>query len=173
MLGRTGSFVPRVTLALMDLALESTQAIVRSPITWPVSGLTLFSFFLIWHSFLPHMTRSLGNPRSSIGKSAEEETRDGPCPIQICQYKAQPYAMAGWSSAARRFIPHYFTSSPHAYERLETMEPNHPPSDPSSSKTNVEAIEAANVEQAAAPEHVVPTGCRDKAAELLDSVPPG
>jgi len=79
--------------------------------------------------------------------------------------------MAGWSSAARHFIPHFLTRSPHAYERLETMEPSHPHSDPSSSKANVEAIEAVNIVQAAGPERVVPTGHRDKAAELLDSAP--
>jgi Major Facilitator Superfamily len=78
--------------------------------------------------------------------------------------------MAGWSSAAGRFIPLFFTRSPHAYERLETMELN-PHSDPSSSKIDVEAIETANTEQVAGPEHAVPTGRRDKAAELLDSVP--
>jgi hypothetical protein len=79
--------------------------------------------------------------------------------------------MAGWSFAARRFIPHHLARSPHAYERLETMEPSHPSSDSPSSKANVEAVEAANVEEPAVPAHVVPTGRRDKAAELLDSVP--
>jgi hypothetical protein len=46
-----------------------------------------------------------------------------------------------------------------------------PNSDPSSSKADVETIEAANSEQTARPVRVVPTGRRDKAAELLDSVP--
>jgi hypothetical protein len=78
--------------------------------------------------------------------------------------------MAGWSSAALRFIPRFLTRSPHAYERLETMELS-PHSDPSSSKPDVEAIEAVNAEQAAGPERVVPTGRRDKAVELLDSAP--
>lgn len=47
-----------------------------------------------------------------------------------------------------------------------------PHSDLTSSKADVEAIEAANIEQATGPERVVPTGRhKDKAAELLDSVP--
>lgn len=78
--------------------------------------------------------------------------------------------MAGWSSTGHRFIPRFLTRSPHAYEMLETMELS-PNSDPSSSKADVEAIEAVNAEKAAGPEHVVPTGRRDKAVQLLDSVP--
>jgi hypothetical protein len=70
-----------------------------------------------------------------------------------------------------RLISQILTHSPHAYQRLETMELS-PHSDLTSSKADVEAIEAANIEQAAGPERVVPTGRhRDKAAELLDSVP--
>jgi hypothetical protein len=45
-----------------------------------------------------------------------------------------------------------------------------PHSDPSSSKADVETIETANAEQVAGPDYAVPTGSRDKAAELLDSV---
>jgi hypothetical protein len=78
--------------------------------------------------------------------------------------------MSGGSYGAGRFIPQFLTRSPHAYERLETTDPS-PHSDPLSSKANVEAIKTINVAQAAVPERIVPTGPRDKAADLLDSVP--
>src|SRR5277367_4858448 len=52
--------------------------------------------------------------------------------------------MARWSSGAGRFIPQFLTHSPHAYKRLETMELS-PHSDLSSSKADVEAIEAAKL----------------------------
>jgi hypothetical protein len=76
--------------------------------------------------------------------------------------------MAGWSSAAVRFLPQALTRSLHDYERVETME-LHPHDSSSSSKPNVEAIEAATAEGATVPEYAVTTGRRDKAAELLDS----
>lgn len=76
--------------------------------------------------------------------------------------------MAGWSSAALRFIPRSLTRSLHDYERVETMELN-PHDSSSSSKLNIEAIEAIDAEGVAVPGHAGAGGRRDKAAELLAS----
>lgn len=81
--------------------------------------------------------------------------------------------MPTWSFATSRVIPHFLTRSTHAYQQLDTMQLS-PHSDLSSSKADVEAIEAiepANAEQVAGPEYAVRTGQRDRAAELLDSAP--